>query len=333
MTAKTKKSDEHATNAQQTRDEHATNARRTRDEQVTNARRTGDEQVTNAQQTGDERAANRALFVPIMEIFRSYLRKDVANSPQIWLPIETNLIFRYEFAACSIQTRYIFVAILLYCGQRGIDVIPDDKRFLASCLNADARTIEKALPELENFGLLLERKKERKIRKEQTDRKKENADAGVSVSSENLSKTVEENGDENRGENPGENPVDNEADKQPEAQKSSNNQQSSFSLDECKRYVEAEIKDGAPIQNAAALAMKLFRTGEADSFIKAKLYPERHDREQFGEPRRFSLDACTVCFGAKMADTGGRGYRPCGHCVNEKGKSTGYEPEPEKNDD
>lgn len=275
---------------------------------VANARRTRDEQATNARRT-------RYLFAPIMQNFRSYLRKDVANAPQIWLPIECNLIFRYEFAACSLQTRYIFVAILLYCGQRGIDEIPDDKRFLASALNADARTIEKAVQELENLKLLVERKKEREIRKD-TDRQKESAGARVSVDSENLSQTESENQSEEAHKN-GNSP---------------NGHLSQFTIEECLRYVETEVSKGATIQSPKALATNLYKTGTADAFILATLYPEKAKEEEakiYGEPIRFTSEPCTVCFGARLADVSGKGYAKCVHCKDERGQSTGYEPKGE----
>ncbi len=269
------------------------------------------ERATNAQRTGDERATNaqpvRSLFVPLMVNFRNYLKKEVSNSPQIWLPIECNLIFRYEFAACSIQTRYVFVAILLYCGQRGIDEIPDDKGFLASALNADARTIEKSLWELENFDLLIERKKEREEKEKDTDR--QNApERGVSVDSENLFQNEEENEEKT-------------ADKIEPLPRSSQ-----FPLEDVLRYVMKEVADGKRIENPNALASQLHKTGQADAFIKASLYPDQLALEQFGEPRRFTGEPCSVCFGAKMSDADGRGYRACVHCKNERGKSTGFEP-------
>lgn len=111
--------------------------------------------------------------VPLLRKFRSYLRKEVANLPQTWLPIECSLLIRYEFATLSPQTRYIFVAILLYCGARGVDEIPVDTRFLANALAVDERMLKKSLEELEISGLLLERKKDREDRKDtdrQTDR-------------------------------------------------------------------------------------------------------------------------------------------------------------------
>ena len=240
------------------------------------------------------------------------------------MPFETNLIFRYEFAALSPQTRYAFVAVLLYCAGSGIDEFPLDARFMSSVLNIDERTLKKSFDELLFKNLFLE-KKEREIRKEQTDRQ-ETARAGVSVREENLFKTEEENQNENQSENQSENENRKQVDKKVNP---SNGHLSSFSLDECKRYVENEIQTGAQIQNVGALSMKLFKTGEADSFIKARLYPEEFNREQFGEPRKFSANPCSVCFGAKMADPDGKGHRACEHCKDERGKSIGWEPEGE----
>lgn len=294
--------------------ESAARSPRTRDEQAANAQHTRDEQAANAGQT-------RYLFAPLMREFRSYLKKDVANAPQIWLPVECNLIFRYEFAACTLPTRYIFAAILLYCGARGTDEIPADIKFLASALNADARTVEKSLIELENFGLLAERKKEREEKKD-TDRAEKRAARGVSVEFENSSRNEIENRSENRNDfsNNGSSPeVENE-----------NPKRSRFGLEDCLRYVEKCKSDGDAIQNTKALATKLHRTGEADAFILKTLYPQTQkeiDREIFGEPRAFTAEPCRVCFGAKMADADGKGFRACEHCKNERGKSTGFEPQ------
>ncbi len=245
--------------------------------------------------------------VPILKDLRGYLRKDVANLPQIWMPIETNLIFRYEFATLSPQTRYIFVAILLFCGSRGVDEIPADTTFLASALNVDARMLKKSLEELEISGLLVERKKDRE-EKEQTDRQKESASARVSVNDEILSENEAENEEKEA------------------VQKNGDGNGSQFSLEECLRYVEEEVRKGATIQNANALAMKLYKTGQSDSFIKARLYPKEAERDQYGDPTQFTDQPCSVCFGAKMADIEGKGYGKCPHCRNEKGEATGFEP-------
>jgi hypothetical protein len=102
-----------------------------------------------------------------------------------------------------------------------------------------------------------------------------------------------------------------------------------FSLSDCLRYAEMQPN----INNPQGLATKLFKTGEADSFIKAKLYPEQFERETFGAPVPFSDEPCRVCFGSKMEVVAGKGARPCPHCKNERGKSTGLEPKGENNDE
>lgn len=268
--------------------------------------------ATNLQQNCSKSAAELQQIcyksVPLLRKFRGYLKKEVANLPQTWLPIECSLLIRYEFATLSPQTRYIFVAILLYCGMRGIDEIPVDIGFLANALAVDARMLPKSLEELEISGLLLERKKEREEKEKDTDRQKEGAEARVSVDSENLFQNEEENEEKT-------------ADKIEPLPRSSQ-----FPLEDVLRYVMKEVADGKRIENPNALASQLHKTGQADAFIKASLYPDQLALEQFGEPRRFTGEPCSVCFGAKMSDADGRGYRACVHCKNERGKSTGFEP-------
>jgi hypothetical protein len=256
-----------------------------------NARRTGDEQEANVEQTG-------YLFVPLFNQFRRNLRRDfVKNESTTWIPVECSLLVCYEFAACSLQTRYIFVAILLLCGMRGSDKIPADPRFLAKALSADRRTVEKSIRELVAANLLAERKTERKKDETRTDRETEAAGAD----SENLSKT--------------------------------NSHQSQFSLEECLQYVQICETKGEKIISPKGLANHLYKTGDADAFILATLYPKKlaeAEREIYGEPRRFLDEPCLVCFGSKMEVVEGRGARPCPNCKNEKGSSTGKQPEGEK---
>ena len=287
--------------------------KRIRDESATNPQRIRDESATNPQRIRDESATNplriRYAFVPLLQQFRDHTRK---NDARLWIPIETSLLTRYEFAALSPQTRYVFVAILLYCGANGMDEIPLDAKFISNVIVADFRTVDKSLDELLSVNLLQEREKREKKekRKEQTDRQKETA-ARVSVSDENFSQNENQNQNE---------------EKEVGQIKVSEAKQSEFSLQECKKYVEAEIKDGANITNANALAMKLFNTGQSDAFIKARLYPEQVSIEQFGQPRSFTEYPCKVCFGAKQAEIDGKGYGKCQHCRNERGVPTGLEP-------
>lgn len=112
-----------------------------------------------------------------------------------------------------------------------------------------------------------------------------------------------------------------------------NGHRSQFSLDECLKYVQICAREGEPVKNAKGLASHLYKTGDSDAFILATLYPEKRAdamREIYGEPRKFTEEPCAVCFGSKMEVVSGRGARPCPHCKNERGHSTGKQPEGEK---
>ena len=303
MTTKTKKSNKTATDVRQVRRKSAAKM-----QPIRNGSATDSPQI-------------RYAFVPLLQRFRNeHTNKNKETQARTWIPVECSLLIRYEFASLSPQTRYAFVAILLYCGMRGIELIPLDSKFLSSALIIDERTLRKSLDELLENKLLLERKKDRE---EKTDRQTD--ENGVSVNSENLS----QNGSENKEEK--------EADKKDSpVSLNGNSKHSQFSIEECLKYVEAEITKGVKIENPKALARNLFQSGEADSFIRAALYPEQQkevDLQVYGEPRRFTLDPCAVCFGAKMADADGKGFGACSHCKNEKGKSTGLEPEGVKSDE
>ncbi len=253
------------------------------------------------QQTGGELATNaqptRSLFVPLFNQFRRNVRRDfVQNESATWIPVECSLLVCYEFAACSLQTRYIFVAILLLCGMRGSDKIPADPKFLAKALAADIRTIKKSIRELLAANLLAEREKEKKI--EDTHAQKEGETNGARVSSENLL--------------------------------GKNGYKSEFSLEECLKYVETCRARGENITNPKGLATTLYESGRTDAFILATLYPEKNREKEveiYGEPRKFSDEPCAVCFGSKMEVVEGKGARPCPNCRNERRQNTGKQPE------
>ena len=259
----------------------------------------------------------RFLYVPYMRQMRDKLRKEYAkNTAQFWIPVETSLLSRYEFATLLPHSRYIYVAILLHCGGTGTEEIPTNTRFLANIFGVDERTIAKSLDELENAKLLVERKKEREEKNTQTDRV-DGDDSRVSMDSKNLFQN------ENQSEN--ENGLVNET----SAKSSSEKKHSIYSIEECRKYVEQCKINGESIQSPNALANHLHKSGEADALITAMLYPENQeeiDARIFGEPKQFTDEPCAVCFGAKMEIVKDKGARACNHCKNERGKSTGLEP-------
>ena len=279
---------------------------------VARSPRTRDERATNAQRVVHEPQTIRYAYAPILQQFRAHTKK---NEARLWIPIETNLVSRYEFAACSLPTRYIFVAILLYCAGNGIDEIPLDAKFMSSVLVADFRTIEKSFVELLSKNLLQERK-ERIERIEQTDRQ-DTLEAAVSVSDLNLFEIKEQS-------------QNGLLKKELALVQTNGNKQSMYSIEECLKYVEFCQTKGEKIQSPKALANHLSKSGEADSFIMQTLYPKDAEAialETFGEPFEFINEPCTVCFGAKMADVDGKGFRACVNCINERGQATGKEPE------
>lgn len=257
----------------------------------------------------------RFAFVPIVQQFRKHTKK---NDARLWIPIETSLLVRYEFASCSLQTRYIFVAIVLFCGANGIDEIPLDAKFMSSVLVADERTITKSFEELLSKNLLLEREKEREEKKK-TDRQTN----GVCVSDFNFSQ------DENQNQIK-------EVFNNGLTDANGNGNKSAFNPQQIQEYLNICINRGDSIQNPAGLAKHLLKSGDSDSFIRAVLHPERlTEIEQvvYAEPIPFTDLNCSVCFGAGMADADGKGYRSCLHCKNERGTSTGLEPVEEGNDE
>lgn len=264
------------------------------------------------------------LFAPMMEKFFKDKRK---NDTLVWIPVQCSLLFSEEFQNIAPVNRCIFVSFMLLCGMRGSFEIPFKINYLANTLGINKRAISKGIEELIGANLLhkRERKKEEKektAQHRQTETHGECADAEnaavVCVSSENFSKTESENQFENnllKGNFKG--------------NSSDAAKRSQFSLEECLKYVEVCLSKGEAVKNAKGLANHLFKTGEADAFIRHALYPEKQteiDRQIYGEPRRFSDAPCSICFGAKMADADGKGYRKCEHCRNERGKPTGLEP-------
>ncbi len=239
--------------------------------------------------------------------------------------LKTSLIFRYEFAALSPQTRYAFVAILLYCGANGIDEIPLDAKFMSSALIIDERTLRKSFDEL-LFKNLLQERKDREKEKTDTDRQ-DARDARVCVTNSNSFQNKSENQNHLSNGNLLElSPLD-------KINSNGNGNHSQFTIEECLRYVEVCQSKGEKVQSPKALARNLYQTGTSDAFIMNTLYPERTAEEEarkFGEPILFTDNPCAVCFGAKLSDADGKGYRGCVHCKNERGKSTGFEPKGEQ---
>lgn len=269
---------------------------------------------------------NEAFEQILIPKLQNFFKNKKKNTSLIWIPVETALIFDTNFQQLSTPTKAVFLQLFLLCGVLGNCELPFNINYLSRMLGVNRCRIRDSLSELFETGLcvvkMTPREREReKEQKEQTDRQEENAALGV-VSCVDL-----ENSKDERRKTNLELQI---SDSKIEDQKSNfKNQTSQFSIEECLKYVEICKSKGDEIKNAKALAMNLFKTGEADAFILATLYPIKQkeiDRETYGEPRQFTEEPCKVCYGARLANPDGRGFRKCSHCFDEKGKPTGLEP-------
>ena len=268
------------------------------------------------------------LYIPMMEEFFSSKRK---NDALMWIPVPCSMLFSDEYQELCTATKCIFVAFILLCGTRGKNEIPFRINYLARISGVNTRTMSKGIKELIGVNMLRqrERKEAEKAEKETKETKEKThtqADrqtnengvvAGVDFKSFSKRETVAENQNENEA-------VFNQSDSTVKNPRSL----SRFTLEDCLKY--AKQSDG--VKNPNALANSLYQTGNADAFIMAMLYPLEAQAEEakiYGEPICFTNEPCAVCFGAKMADVDGKGYRKCVHCRDERGKSNGFEPKGE----
>lgn len=283
--------------------------------------------------TRDEKLINRMLFVPYLQESLDRMKyKFVKGDTQKWIPVPCSLLVRPEFVAQTTQTRYIFMSILLLCGALGSDEISANTKYLANVLAADERTVAKAIEELLFSNLLVEqnRKEENKTEKkikENNPTQQNAAAAAVKDAPPETAAAV---------------CVDLNSFKQKTAKAPEKNAPagdghlSKFTLEQCLSYAQLCAFRGGNIKNPHGLAMSLYQTGKSDAYIRAELFPEEQEKadlETYGEPVCFSDQPCSKCFGAKMCDADGKGFQKCDNCRDERGKSTGLEPEGENKND
>jgi hypothetical protein len=249
----------------------------------------------------------------------------------IWIKLYCSILDDYEFAQIPDETKFHAVGLMLLASRLN-NKFPEDEPWLRQKINANSQINIKLLLEI---GFLDVIKGSRSNEKKSFNGCKSLKRNGKSVTQNKRQRSVEQNTTEENitehnttehGEAFGVECVDLE---NQNSKSEIRNHKSEFSIDECFRYVEICRAKGEEVKNAKGLANHIFKTGEADSFIQAALYPERFaevEKIRYGEPRQFSDEPCKVCFGAKMANPDGKGFRKCEHCRDEKGKATGLEP-------
>lgn len=106
-----------------------------------------------------EPAKTERLFCPH---FAQNQSGNIESKALNYVKLETSMQLSYGFVASSLQSRGVFVSILLLCGITGSAYIPLRYKYLAKALSCDARTLKTSIAELlENGLLVLDREKER----------------------------------------------------------------------------------------------------------------------------------------------------------------------------
>lgn len=265
----------------------------------------------------------------------------------IWIKLYCSILEDYDFARLPDETKFHAVGLMLLAS-RSNNKFPDDEEWLRAKINANSKINLQILLEIEFLQIISDKKGA------ETD---ENFDGERTTNARKSKKTKDEfasatfkdekncaSAEHNRTEEKRTHTEQTRGDDStsPEGEKAvrvnlenssqKNGHRSQFSLDECLKYVRICESKGEPIKNAKGLANHLYKTGDSDAFILATLYPEKREeaeREIYGEPRKFMDEPCAVCFGSKMEVVEGRGARNCPNCKNERGQSTGKQPEGE----
>jgi len=263
----------------------------------------------------------------------------------IWIKLYCSILEDYNFAQLPDETKFHAVGLMLLAS-RSNNKFPDDEIWLRAKINAEKEINLERLLEIQFLevvgsekGAKTDENFDRKRTTNAGKSKKTKDDAASATfqeakscasaehnrTEENKTHTEQTRGDDSRSLE-----EENAVRVNFENQAKTNGHQSQFSLDECLKYVRICEAKGEPIKNAKDLANHLYKTGDSDAFILATLYPEKRDeaeREIYGEPRKFTDEPCAVCFGSKMEVVEGKGARNCPNCKNEKGHSTGKQPE------
>ncbi len=289
----------------------------------------------------------RRLRVRNFDAFQHYKERN-----PIWIKLYCSLLDDYDFAQLSDETKFHAVGLMLLASRLN-NKFPDDELWLRAKINAEKEIDLEKLLEIGFLEVAETEKSGKKIAaKNQTNARKSNETKDEPASADFSDDEMNDSAEEKREEESRIHTQQKRGDCAPEAEKEekteektvcvnlenspkTNGHKSEFSLEDCFAYVKICETKGEPVKNAKGLASHLYKTGEADAFILAALHPEKtreKEIEIYGEPRKFTDEPCSVCYGSKMEVVEGRGARPCPNCKNEKNHSTGKQPEGEENE-
>jgi hypothetical protein len=281
----------------------------------------------------------RYLRVRNFDQFQHYKERN-----PIWIKLYCSLLDDYDFAQLPDETKFHAVGLMLLASRLN-NKFPDDETWLRAKINAEKRIDLEKLLEINFLEIAETEKSSRKtVAKNQTNARKAQKTKDEPASADFSSGEMNDSAEERREEESRTHTQQKRGDCAPEIEKeekavcvilenfpeNGNGHRSEFSLEDCFAYVKICETKGEPVKNAKGLASHLYKTGEADAFILAALHPEKtreKEIEIYGEPRKFTDEPCSVCYGSKMEVVEGRGARNCPNCKNERGHSTGKQPE------
>jgi len=262
----------------------------------------------------------------------------------IWIKLYCSILDDYDFAQLPDETKFHAVGLMLLASRLN-NKFPADEVWLRAKINAEKEINLNLLLEIQFLEVAGSEKGvktdenfdgERTTNACKSMETKDNLDSAAFQDEKSCAIPEQNREEENRKEH---NTTQRDALEEETAgcvnfenSSQTNGHRSQFSLDECLKYVRICEAKGEPIKNAKGLANHLYKTGDSDAFILATLYPEKREeaeREIYGEPRNFLDEPCVVCFGSKMEVVEGKGARNCPNCKNERGASTGKQPEGE----
>lgn len=245
--------------------------------------------------------------------FERYQSEKMKNQP-LWVQIWTKTLLNYEFQQLPDAAKWHFIGLILLAAQTG-NRFPNNPAWLAEKIGASSEIdIDLLLKSRHLEGckrLILNSRAEKKTK---------------SSGSPEQNKAEQSRTEQTKAHT--------DTKQEPDTETEADGKVScvclgKFPLEDYLRYVERCRAKGQRIDSPEGLAIKLHRSGEADALVEAVLYPERFEEKEaarFGKPREFTDANCSHCYGSKMEVVEGKGARPCAHCIDERGRRTGFEP-------
>ena len=200
------------------------------------------------------------------------------NRSPVWIKLYSSHLDDYDFLQMKDATKYHIFGLMLLASRMN-NCLPDDAEWLAQKIGATEK-IDVEL--LINYKILEVIKAEKNTTIARKSKKIKSNLASTEKKKEEYTGTHTQNRSDCASK-PSENSVC-------DFDKNLKTGLSKFSLEECLRYTNKQIEEGVKVSNPHGFALNLYKTGDADDFIKSLLDMEKEKFE-----RRMKIDACNLC--------------------------------------